>query len=638
MSLRFRQVHLDFHTSQHIGGIGADFDPDRFGDALRDAHVDSVTLFSRCHHGYIYHDTKFPFRHPHLERNLLAEQIRACHARDIRCPIYITVGWDELQASLHPEWREVRADGKLAGAGPTQAGWRKLCMGSPYLDYVVEQTEEVLDLFGDEVDGFFFDIIFVDGAHSQYALDEYRRRGLNPENEADIRQMKSILVERYMTRITEAVRAKAPKVGIFHNSGHVSPQFRNRMQFFSHLEVESLPTGGWGYNHLPTTARYARTLSDGWLGMTGKFSETWGHFNSYKNPAALEFECFSAIALGGRCSVGDQLHPRGELDAPTYDLIGGVFSQIAEREPWLQGAKVVSDVAVLSAESVPGVAERSNAPNVGVVRALTELQVQFDFVDFETPLDSYRLLILPDFITVEGAFLDRVNAFVAAGGRVLATGNSGFGINGFPVEKVGDLLFSPDYVKFGDITGVMYERGVEVRALDGAEVLATVANPYFDRNYLHFCSHAHSPIAEQTEISAAVFSGSFGYLSHPIFSTYAEHAMTFHRNLLAAVLDRLLPEPLVRLTGPRSIQAHVHSLGEKTVVHLLHYIPERRGLKMDVVEDRMSLAGALVSVAGEFASARLEPHGLELDLHIAEGRSEATLPNVAGHTMLVLSR
>ncbi|MBC7893095.1 MAG: twin-arginine translocation signal domain-containing protein, partial [Sphingobacteriaceae bacterium] len=32
--LRYRQVHLDFHTSEHIAGIGADFDPEKFAATL----------------------------------------------------------------------------------------------------------------------------------------------------------------------------------------------------------------------------------------------------------------------------------------------------------------------------------------------------------------------------------------------------------------------------------------------------------------------------------------------------------------------------------------------------------------------------------------------------------------------------
>ena len=84
--LRFRQVHLDFHTSEQIEGVGDKFDPREFAEVLKDAGVDSITCFARCHHGMIYYDTDFPGRHPHLHRNLLREQIDACHAAGIKVP------------------------------------------------------------------------------------------------------------------------------------------------------------------------------------------------------------------------------------------------------------------------------------------------------------------------------------------------------------------------------------------------------------------------------------------------------------------------------------------------------------------------------------------------------------------------
>jgi len=635
--LRFRQIHLDFHTSEHIAGIGDDFDPEKFAGTLKAAHVDSVTLFSRCHHGWIYHDTEFPYRHPNLSRNLLAEQIRACHAADIKCPIYITVGWDELQARLHPEWREVDANGRMIGAGPLEPGWKKLCFGSPYIDYVVAQTEEVLDLFGDEVDGLFFDIIFVNGAHSSYAMEEYSRQGLDPRREEDVRKMKSWLIHRYMSRVTDAARAKQPKVPIFHNSGHVSPDFRDRLHYFSHLEVESLPTGGWGYNHLPLAARYTRTLDDQWLGMTGKFSETWGHFNSYKNPAALEFECFSALALGGRCSVGDQLPPRGELDAKTYELIGGVYAEVAAREPWVSGAKPVTEIAVINAEVIPGAGDRANnAINIGVMRALAELQHQFDFVDFATDLSGYRVLILPDAIALEPAQIAAIDTFVAQGGRVLATGKSGFGLANFPAAYLEDRPFTPDYLQYGDTIGVMYETAARVSATPGATVLAEIWDPYFNRTCEHFCSHAHAPAAAPSGDPGVLIQGPIGYMAHPIFGTYATHSMTFHRDLLEMMLGRLLPNPLVKLHGARSIQAHVHRKGAETHVHLLHYIPERRGLRYDIVENSLSLAGATVRVKGSFRHGVFEPQGITAEL-VAEGEYvSVALPAISGHTILVL--
>jgi hypothetical protein len=125
-------------------------------------------------------------------------------------------------------------------------------------------------------------------------------------------------------------------------------------------------------------------------------------------------------------------------------------------------------------------------------------------------------------------------------------------------------------------------------------------------------------------------------MAHPIFGTYATHSMTFHRDLLETMLGRLLPNPLVKLHGARSIQAHVHQKGAETHVHLLHYIPERRGLRYDIVENSLSLAGATVRVKGSFSNGIFEPQGITAEL-VAEGEYvSVALPAISGHTILVL--
>ena len=64
--LRFRQVHLDFHTGPAIQEIGARFEKAQFQEALKKGHVDSITCFSSCHHGWSYHPTDVGGMHPNL--------------------------------------------------------------------------------------------------------------------------------------------------------------------------------------------------------------------------------------------------------------------------------------------------------------------------------------------------------------------------------------------------------------------------------------------------------------------------------------------------------------------------------------------------------------------------------------------
>lgn len=46
-------VHLDFHTSPYIEEIGEKFDKAEFASTVKNAKVDLMTVFAKCHHGYI---------------------------------------------------------------------------------------------------------------------------------------------------------------------------------------------------------------------------------------------------------------------------------------------------------------------------------------------------------------------------------------------------------------------------------------------------------------------------------------------------------------------------------------------------------------------------------------------------------
>jgi proteasome lid subunit RPN8/RPN11 len=53
--LPYRQVHLDFHTSPYISDLLSEFDAAAFAKTMSEAHVNSVTVFAKCHHGMSYY-------------------------------------------------------------------------------------------------------------------------------------------------------------------------------------------------------------------------------------------------------------------------------------------------------------------------------------------------------------------------------------------------------------------------------------------------------------------------------------------------------------------------------------------------------------------------------------------------------
>ena len=655
-----RQVHLDFHTSQHIPGVAEDFDPEAFADTLAEARVDSVTCFARCHHGYLYYDSvRFPERvHPTLQRrNLLGEQIEACHRRNIRVPVYITVQWDHLTAELHPQWLACDQTGAPVGAtGAFSPGfYRKLSLNSPYVAFLRQHTEEVLETL--PVDGLFFDIVQVTDDCSVWARQEMQRRGLDPAEPGVRLAFARETLRTFMEEMTQTVRRLNPDCGIFYNSGHVGPGHRPAAASFSHFELESLPSGGWGYQHFPVSARYARTLKRDYLGMTGRFHTSWGDFQSFKNPAALEFECFRMLAMGAGCSIGDQLEPRGSLSDPVYRLIGSVYREVERREPWCREARSCSDVAVLTPEEFQGGSARSlPEATLGANRLLEEGAHQVDIIDSSGDLGAYRLVVMPDAVPVNRDLRSRLDAYLDGGGSLLLSHRSGLTPDGgsfasprFGVDLVGEAPYSPDFLvanaelepQLADREVVMYQRGLQVAPRAETQVLAVANVPYFNRTWEHFCSHRHTPSSGQPGYPGILRHGQVIYFMHPVFAQYQANAPRWCKQLVLGAVRLLLPDPLVQHSGPSTLTVHVtrQEAAGRTVVHLLHYIPERRGQDFDVIEDVIALHEVEVTVrpGREIARATCEPQGEELDVQREGDLLRFTVPRVNGHQMVCLA-
>jgi len=654
--LPFRQVHLDFHTSEHIPGVGDDFDAEAFAATLAEARVNSINLFARCHHGWLYYRSRAfaHLQHPQLRRDLLREQIEACRCRGIRTPIYVTVQWDHQTATAHPEWLVHDEKGAPLWQGPHDAGfYRALCLNSPYVEYLKPLVREVLeDLSGD---GLWLDIVSAEDCSCRYCLDGMRRQGLDPADPEARRQFGIQVLYRFQREMTQFVRSVKLDGLIFYNSGHIGPRHRPALDAFTHLELESLPSGGWGYLHFPTTMRYARTLGRPCLGMTGKFHTSWGDFHSFKNRAALEFECFTMLALGASCSVGDQLHPRGRLCPDTYRLIGDVYRQVEQKEPWCAGAVPVAEIGVLHPEAFARTFGHGNLSRTaqGVTALLEESRYQFNFVDHESDFSPYAVLILPDEIPVDEALAARLRTHLARGGGLLATARAGltpegaaFALPELGVRYEGEAPFSPDFVMPRGWVGedlpatehVMYARGVKVAAAGDAEVIADVIAPYFNRTPEHFCSHLHAPSRGEAVSSAVVQRGRCIYFAHPLFSLYRTHAPRWCKVMALNALARLIPDPLVRAEAPSTLRVTVldQTTSRRRIIHLLHYIPVRRGETFDVVEDVIPLHDVKVSVRmpGTVAQVTLAPEGATLPFRVRAGRAEFTVPRVAGHQII----
>ncbi len=627
--LPYRQVHLDFHTSEHMPGVGSRFSRENFAEALRVGRVNSITLFAKCHHGWAYYPATVGTTHPTLEFDLLGAQLDVCRELGVRTEVYVSAGFDEKYARAHVDCLRTNRDGSYGSF--LRAGYHRLCFGSPYLDHLAAEVEEVLRHCGDRVEALFLDIVGIGPCSCPHCIVGMREAGLDPSNEADARDYARAVYLRYTARMAEVVDRVRPGLAIIHNDGGAIFQgreiaYRNR----GHFELESLPTGGWGYDHFPRAAAYARVLGREFVGMTGKFNRSWGEFGGFKHPNALRYEAALANVCGARCSVGDQLHPDGEMDLATYRMIGAAYAEVEAREPYLGGVSV-ADVGLIAAETCGcRLPDGSLRQDIGANRMMLELHYLYDVIDFDTDFAQYKLLILPDNITLDNTRKAKLDVYLAQGGKLLLSGRSGLGEAGnFALDCGlhfgGASEFKPSYLRprgflwpNGQTDYVVYAEQFAVTADENwtGQVLADRVDPYFNRTAAHFCSHRHTPY-DRAKTSPSVYLGEqIGYIGFDVFTEYANQGASWLRSLVKQLCDALLGAEGKTLDTdlPSCGVTSLWRDGERTVQRIAYAIPKVRGNGIEVIEDLPTVTKVMTLVRHGRSPKRvyLAPEGKDL--------------------------
>jgi hypothetical protein len=660
-SLRSRQVHLDFHTSELMPEVGARFAEKQFQRALKLGCVNSITLFAKCHHSWAYYPTQAGTVHPTLTTDLLGRQIQACHEIGVRCPIYVTVGWSANDAATHPEWCARTKEGAIAtvnfdlAATPETpkpvCSWKFLCPSGAYRELILAQTRELCAAYA--VDGFFYDICFGPAVcYCDTCRAGMAQAGIDSGNESAVRDYTRTKWLSLMQACRDVAHARHPEATVFFNGGADLGTPQAVLDLQTHLELEDLPTTWGGYDKFPLRARTLRRQGKPYLAMSGKFHTSWGEFGGFKHPDAIRYEAASMIAYGASCSFGDQAHPSGAMDLDTYRSIGVGYRYVRQIEKYGLGATPLANLALIAGTG-PGGAPDALAHAEGVSAMLLEAQRDVEVVEPGDDLDRFQTVILPGSRFLTTAAAARLNAYVRRGGSLLVLGESVlardkdellFDIGG---EYLGPARYQQDYLALGPVLGkdsvrspfLNYTAALRVRPTTG-RVLAAIHEPYFDRTYGHYCSHQNTPNRlEPAEHVGALRRGRILFLAHGLGRLYHEHGARLHRELFIEALGCLHTQPFLRAGLPSSGRATLVSQPrqKRHVVHLLYAPPLKRGRCL-VIEDLPRLADVPVAVRvpETITRIRLPLTGAELPFQVRDGVVETIVPEVHVHQMLVL--
>jgi hypothetical protein len=109
--------------------------------------------------------------------------------------------------------------------------------------------------------------------------------------------------------------------------------------------------------------------------------------------------------------------------------------------------------------------------------------------------------------------------------------------------------------------------------------------------------------------------------------------------VLANCLARLLPQPRVGAHSlPSTAIVSVRRRRPDLLVHVLHYVHQRRGHGLDVIEDVLPLCDVTLSVraARKPDTVQLVPDGQEVEWEWRDGYVRLALPRVDGYAVVRL--
>jgi hypothetical protein len=278
----------------------------------------------------------------------------------------------------------------------------------------------------------------------------------------------------------------------------------------------------------------------------------------------------------------------------------------------------------------------------GTINMLRQLHHQFDIIPPDVDFGLYELLIIPENFVINEELKTKLSQYAENGGALIISGGvlheQGVVCHGeSPYQHT--FIHPEPTVRQGldDYGYVMYERGVRIIPEEGAEVLARVGEPYFERMYNKFCGHWYTPEEKVSEYAAIVKNGRIITMAYPFLTAYAMHAVPMYRDLIGNCIKTLI-EPYVMTNGPSSMEAVLNEGEGKKAVHFIAFCVERRAHNLDIAENALPVVDMDVSVKCGFAPKRvyLAPKCEDLPFTYENGRIYTKVTFLDGHAMLMI--
>ncbi|MFP4028102.1 MAG: alpha-amylase family protein [Candidatus Brocadiia bacterium] len=606
-----RQVHMDFHMPEFPEGAIVNYDPEKFVDYLERGRVNMVALFSKCHFGNSFYDTKVGHKHAGLEQDFLKSAAAECRRRDIKTLAYYSLCVDKRAWDANPDWRFKDGEGNTYGDGTF---WACMCMNSPYKDeLVMPQLAEIAQY---PVDGFWLDIPLPLGgekpcfcSHCQRKWKQELGKEISPNMPTDLlNRLTMRTVEDYLKEVRAIIDKHNPELVVAMNRVGSSAMSLNIKNLCEIGCWESQPRPGDYLGH-SFAAHTARNDTVDVQVMSVRFYQGWGDL-TLKPAAQMTTEFAAMIGNGAPAVSGDQVNVDGTLQPPVYEMFDKAFGFVEKREDLFKDAESLPHTAVLLPTPDPELPMHAAAcdncrgdwhhygPWRGAHKMLIESHIQCDIVYslLADDLSRFQTIILPEPTGYRRETIEKLNDFIKQGGTVIAIGKALINGKTFELEKtfglqyIEPLSFSTcHFSPAAEVKGKTADIPLQVRGqafktrLTTARELAALFYPMAERQggIKEFRSR-YSPASRQRSPFpfASVNEDGGGkavYVAASIFDIYWQTNHHWLRQFMEALIRYVDPETPVDIDGTALVETNLMQKENDLLLNLIHYALGHQG-------------------------------------------------------------
>ncbi len=642
---RYFGLHFDFHAETRDSAVGKNLSEHSMDSLLSAVKPDFIQIDCKGHPGATSYPSKVP--NATTAGRFYSDPLKFYRAVTKKHGVDLYLHYSGVQdyAALkkHPRWSVIKADGTRDEANTSVHG--------PYVDsLLIPQLKEIADYgaTGIWIDG---DCWATQLDYSPAAVAAFQAEtGIQnvPKSEKDpnyqaFRDFARRSFIRYVGHYADELHRSNPAFRIASNWAYSSmmPEPITANVDFLSGDLQPMNSVNAATLEARIMAPQGRMFNKPWDLQSWSFWYGFGEpavGGDQKTPVHLMQEAAQIIALGGGFQSYFFENRDASISLGELPVMVSLSRFVRARQPFCQGSVPVPQVAMVYADATMKkydreLFSRNQAYRTqGVLTALLDSQLPVELLaehHLTGRMAQYPVLVISQQDSLAPAFRQELLDYARQGGNLVVIGveTTKRFASELGIAPTGPATSTTKWVHFNNTTAVLNGLFQPIK-------ITGTAKPFGQMTRSEYGAPSGNIVATTTDFGQGKLIGIYADLSRD----YEKYQSPKQRELVAALVRPLLPNPVATVSGSHLVHLVVNKLGGKLAVNLINTGGHHADPQVYTYDEVPPLQNLTVKIRADQKPKRIvqQPENKPLSFSYANGTATVAVPELAIHAILIV--